>query len=156
MNTETETPNSGVTISLSDHAKANLQSFTGYDDAPFKDMMDAFRFAVSLAIASCGEEVPECENQPGTTLYNLGSFDSNQMFREAIKVIAPIAYGQTTLTRLIRSYGEKGIELMLNYCELDPSSFELGEVLRSINSTVEDEKQGATDVEIANPSIPRS
>lgn len=137
-----EAPGSGVTISLSDQAKANLQSFTGYEDAPFKDMMDAFRFAVSLAIASCGEKVPEYENQPGTTLYNLGSFDNDQMFKEAIKVVAPDALERTTLTRLIRSYAEKGIELMMEQCDQDPSSFDLGEVLSSISTIADEEMQG--------------
>jgi hypothetical protein len=131
---ENETPSAGVTVSLSDEAKAHLQSFTGYDGAPFKEMMDAFRFAVSLAMAHCGNEAPELESQPGTTLYNLGSFDSNQTFKEAIQAIAPEAYAQTSLTRLIRSYGEKGIGLMIEHCEGDPSSFALEDALEDIHS----------------------
>jgi len=135
-------PNAGVTISLSDEAKIHLQSFTGYDGAPFKEMMDAFRFAVSLALAQCQDNVPNFESQSGTTLYNLGSFDSNQIFKEAIQVIAPKAYATTSLTRLIRFYGEKGIELMLENCGGDPSSFALEDALEEIHSTTSVEAQG--------------
>ena len=105
-------------------------------------MIDAFRFAVSIAIAKCGEQVPEMQNQSGTTLYNLGSFDGSQIFSEAIKIVAPTPSQEVPLTRLIRAYGEKGIELMLEYCEGDPSSFDLDEVLKNIYSTSGYEAQG--------------
>ena len=139
---ERDIPNPGVTIGISDLAKAQLQSFTGYEGAAFKDMIDAFRFAVSIAIAKCGEQVPEMQNQSGTTLYNLGSFDGSQIFSEAIKIVAPTPSQEVPLTRLIRAYGEKGIELMLEYCEGDPSSFDLDEVLKNIYSTSGCEAQG--------------
>lgn len=135
---ERDIPNSGVTIGISDFSKAQLQSFTGYEGAPFKDKIDAFRFAVSIAIAKCGEQVPEIKNQSSTTLYNMGSFDGNQIFSEAIKIVAPTPSQEVPVTKLIRAYGEKGIELMLEYCEGDPSSFDLDEVLKNIYSTSED------------------
>ena len=134
---EHEEQNSGVTISLSEEAKAHLQSFAGYEGAPFRDRMSALQFAVSLSIAKFGGSVPELGDQQATTVYNLGSFDSDQNFKEVIKIIAPEAFSKAPLTRLIRAYGEKGLVLMLEHCEGDPSAFELDEILASLNSEVE-------------------
>lgn len=128
------TPNAGVTISISDESKAHLQSFAGYEGAPFKDMVDAFRFAVSFALARHGDSVPDLTSSSGGTLYNMGSFDSSQIFKEAIQVIAPDAYASTPLTRLIRIYGERGVELMIEECEGDPSSFAMDEVLENLRA----------------------
>lgn len=131
---EDAAPESGVTISIADDAKSQLQSFVGYEGAPFKEMIDAFRFAVSLALALNQDNPPALDTRQGTTLYNIGTLDSDQVFKEAFQVIAPEAFQQTGLTKLIRAYAEWGIEQMNREMLENGGEFSIPELIEKLRS----------------------
>jgi hypothetical protein len=138
MNTDQDykdvAPESGVTVGIADDAKMQLQSFVGYEGAPFKEMIDAFRFAVSLALAVNQDDPPALGSRPATTLYNMGTFDNDQVFKEAFQVIAPEAFRQTGLTKLVRTYAEWGIEQMNREMLESGGEFSIPEVIEKLRS----------------------
>lgn len=105
-------PDPGVTISLSPQTRTYLEAFSGSTNAPYKDALDALRFAVSIALTLRKDDVPVASEQGGDTVYNMGSFDRDGVFKEAFQLLAPSAYKSTPLARLVRLYGEWGAELM--------------------------------------------
>lgn len=106
-----QTPEPGVTISLSTQTRAHLDSLYESEGEPYKDRMDAFRFAVSMALALRQDDPPNL-SQGGETMYNIGSFDRDGVFKEVFQIVAPQACKTTPLTQLIRCYGEWGVQQM--------------------------------------------
>lgn len=137
IDSRSEQDNTGVTIAVSDHTKDHLSSFCGYSGAPFSEMIDAFRFAVSIGLAQKGGDVPDISATSGTTMYNMGSFDRDGVFRSVIQAVAPEACKTHTITRLIRAYGEYGVAVMVEQCENDPSSLDIHDSLESIQSDID-------------------
>lgn len=120
-----QVPEPGVTIALSPEARAYLEALSSSSDAPYKDMVDAFRFAVSLALAIRKDNPPPVPSQSGETAYNIGSFERDGVFKEAFQIVAPNAYKTVPLTRLIRCYGEWGVKQMHDLMLKDGGEFNI-------------------------------
>ena len=72
----------------------------------FSDKLDAYRFAVALAIAQ-GVNPPEINKR--TTFLNVGSLDPDQSLKSAIEALMPEQLQQTTAYRLIERLADWGV-----------------------------------------------
>lgn len=82
-----------TTVGLTKESHETLKRLK--EDGVFNEMIDAYRCAIALAIAS-GQISPDtikCE-----TVFNVGSFDPDGLFRDAIAALYPNAAGNPYAT----------------------------------------------------------
>lgn len=75
-----------ITIGLSQEAMSMLNEIAG-EDKPFREALDAYRFAIAVALAHQvdPEEVDMVKRQ---TKYNVGSLDRDKQIYEAIQTLS--------------------------------------------------------------------
>jgi hypothetical protein len=93
-----------INIGLSDTGDDKLDYLR--EQGYFAEKMDAYRFAVSLALAS-GVVPPEIAKRK--TFLNVGSFDPDQAFRRAIETLMPDMLEETTVYRLVERLADWGV-----------------------------------------------
>lgn len=93
-----------VNIGLSEAGNARLDYLknNGY----FAEKLDAYRFAVGLALAS-GGIAPELTRRH--TFLNVGSFDPNQSFKRSVEALVPDLLSGTTVYRLVERLADWGV-----------------------------------------------
>ncbi len=100
-----------ITVGLSETASAKLEHLK--ELGIFADKIDGYRFAVSLAIA---QGVVPGEITKRTTLFNVGSLDPDQVFRNSVEALLNEQLKDTTVYRLVERLAEWGVN------ELDAQS----------------------------------
>jgi hypothetical protein len=93
-----------VTIGLSEAANDKLDELKelGY----FADKMDAYRFAVSLALA---QAVIPPEIATRKTFLNVGSLDPDQTIRRAVEALMADQLSETTVYRMVERLADWGV-----------------------------------------------
>jgi hypothetical protein len=76
-----------VTVGLSDEANATLKSLK---EMGFVEELDAYRFAVALAIAH-GVDPSVVHTAKRTTKYNIGTLDPDRSLYSAVRILMPPA-----------------------------------------------------------------
>ena len=85
-----------INVGLSDAGNDKLDYLK--DQGYFAEKMDAYRFAVGLALAQ-GAIPPEISKR--VTFLNVGSLDPEQKLRRAVEALMPDQVAETTVYRLI-------------------------------------------------------
>lgn len=117
--------NDVVTIGLSDKADAKLTEIGEMDI--FNEKIDAYRFAISLALAH-GVIPPEVVNRK--TVYNVGSLDPHQHLQHAVEALMPEQLEVVPTYRLIERLAEWGVNELYSQAKSGVIDFPrlLGEV----------------------------
>ncbi|MFY7813123.1 MAG: hypothetical protein ACOVQZ_04655 [Candidatus Nanopelagicaceae bacterium] len=93
-----------INIGLSESGNDKLDELK--ERGIFGEKMDAYRFAVALAIAQ-GVIPPEISKR--TTFLNVGSFDPDLTLKKTIEVLMPDQLGTTTVYRLVERLADWGV-----------------------------------------------
>lgn len=107
-----------VNIGLSEAGNARLDYLK--EQGYFAEKLDAYRFAVSLALAS-GGMAPELSKR--STFLNVGSFDPDQAFKRAVEAIIPEMLAQTTVYRLVERLADWGVNELYQQAEAGDIDF---------------------------------
>ena len=93
-----------INVGLSDagNDKLDFLKEQGY----FAEKIDAYRFAVGLALAQ-GAIPPEISKR--VTFLNVGSLDPDQTLRQAVEALMPHQAAETTVYRLIERLADWGV-----------------------------------------------
>ena len=113
-----------VNIGLSEAGNARLDYLknNGY----FAEKLDAYRFAVGLALAS-GGIAPELAKRH--TFLNVGSFDPNQSFKRSVEALVPDLLENTTVYRIgerLADWGDSELHQQAEHGGIDFTSMFAG------------------------------
>jgi uncharacterized protein YfkK (UPF0435 family) len=93
-----------INVGLSDAGNDKLDYLK--EQGYFAEKLDAYRFAVSLALAQ-GAMPPEISKR--VTFLNVGSLDPDQNLRRAVEALMPQQAAETTVYRLVERLADWGV-----------------------------------------------
>ena len=108
-----------INIGLSEQGNDNLDYLKELDY--FAEKIDAYRFAVAMAIAA-GVIPPEISKR--VTFLNVGSFDPDQAFKKAVEMLLSQHILETTPYRLIERLADWGVKKLVEEAKLGRIDFE--------------------------------
>jgi hypothetical protein len=100
-----------TTIGLSKEAHHQLQRLK--EDGHFREMVDAYRFGIGLALAE-GVVPPEVS---ATTIFSVATLDPNQTLKTAIKSIMGSALGDGSVYRMAERLADWGVRELYKQAE---------------------------------------
>ena len=94
-----------TTIGLSEGAHEKLKRLR--EEQHFRELQDGYRFAIGLALAQ-GVEPPEIQ-QKRTTIFNVGTVDSDQSLKQSIEALMGDRVRDTSIYKMAERLAEWGV-----------------------------------------------
>lgn len=116
-----------INVGLSEGANDKLDELK--ELGIFSEKLDAYRFAVALAIAQ-GVNPPEINKR--ITFLNVGSLDPDQSLKRAIEALMPEVLQQTSVYRLIERLADWGVNEL--HAQAKAGEVDFVELLRQVEA----------------------